>query len=88
MRVVHESAVFVERVEGDAVSRFEGVGFGLQIKGFDAFHFQVPFFIRIDGAVMVERPPVMVQACACCPAHGSCSGTALVCCGRLMEVDC
>lgn len=91
MRVVHESAVFVERVEGDAVSRFEGVGFGLQINGFDAFHFQVPFFIRIDGAVMVGRPRlpfVMVQACACCPAHGSCSGTALVYCGRLVELDC
>ena len=33
-------------------------------------------------------PFVMVQACACCPAHGSCSGTALVYCGRLVELDC
>ncbi len=33
-------------------------------------------------------PFVMVQACACCPAHGSCSGTALAYCGRLVELDC
>ena len=43
MRVVHEPVVFVERVEGDAVSRFKGFGFGFQVDGFDAFHFQVPF---------------------------------------------
>ncbi|MDB6519323.1 hypothetical protein [Bifidobacterium pseudocatenulatum] len=38
MRVHHVFYIGVV-VDDDAVSRFKGIGFGLQVDGFDAFHY-------------------------------------------------